>query len=317
MHMTYNYWDTVLDSEYHKEYFANIVKFVNKVYKEKTIFPPKARILSALDITDYNDTMTGTIPQVDCIILTSDDKIYKTTYNLNSKYLKQDGSYYTTSNSKEPLGATLIEVKMPSGTTASSYFSSRFSSNYSTMDANPNYATSGCGICVTASSTAKTLNVPDPTDNTKTLCTIEYSTNGIKFIYNKPKMLENIINVAVGSTEKLNCISDTYENMKLNIVKEYGGSYSNTISDTSRLWNSVCYGNDKFVAVATGTNYFAYSTDGITWTEAKISNTIRNWNSICYGNDKFVAVADSGYFAYSTGVLNEIPSDAIILNPTT
>ena len=53
--MTYNYWDTVLDSEYHKEYFANIVKFVNKVYKEKTIFPPKTRILSALDITDYND----------------------------------------------------------------------------------------------------------------------------------------------------------------------------------------------------------------------------------------------------------------------
>ena len=55
MHMTYNYWDTILDSEYHKEYFANIVKFVNKVYKEKTIFPPKSRILSALDITDYND----------------------------------------------------------------------------------------------------------------------------------------------------------------------------------------------------------------------------------------------------------------------
>lgn len=53
--MIYNYWDTVLDSEYHKEYFANIVKFVNKVYKEKTIFPPKTRILSALDITDYND----------------------------------------------------------------------------------------------------------------------------------------------------------------------------------------------------------------------------------------------------------------------
>lgn len=55
MHMTNNYWDTVLDSEYHKEYFANVVKFVNKIYKEKTIFPPKTRILSALDITDYND----------------------------------------------------------------------------------------------------------------------------------------------------------------------------------------------------------------------------------------------------------------------
>ncbi len=266
------------------------------------------------DITDYNDTMTGTIPQVDCIILTTDDKIYKTTYNLNSKYLKQDGSYYTTSNSKEPLGATLIEVKMPSGTTASSYFSSRFSSNYSTMDANPNYATSGCGICVTASSTAKTLNVPDPTDNTKTLCTIEYSTNGIKFIYNKPKMLDNIINVAVGSTDKLNCISDTYENMKLNIVKEYGGSYSNNISSTSRQWWSVCYGNGKFVVVGynvdskwsliTG-NDFAYSTDGIHWTEGTISSTSRQWRSVCYGNGKFVTVAyNTNYFAYSTDGIN-------------
>ena len=41
MHMTYNYWDTVLDSEYHKEYFANIVKFVNTVYKEKKILGKK------------------------------------------------------------------------------------------------------------------------------------------------------------------------------------------------------------------------------------------------------------------------------------
>lgn len=55
MHMTDNYWDTILDSEYHKEYFCNIVKFINKVYKEKEIFPPKSKILSALNITDYND----------------------------------------------------------------------------------------------------------------------------------------------------------------------------------------------------------------------------------------------------------------------
>lgn len=53
--MTNNYWDIVLKEEYEKEYFKNIVDFVNKVYKEKTIFPPKARILSALNITDYKD----------------------------------------------------------------------------------------------------------------------------------------------------------------------------------------------------------------------------------------------------------------------
>ena len=96
-----------------------------------------------------------------------------------------------------------------------------------------------------------------------------------------------------------------------------------TISETSGPWSSVCYGNGKFVAICgyifaeQSSNAFAYSTDGINWTEGTISETSRNWNSICYGNDKFVAVADSGYFAYSTGVLNEIPSDAIILNPTT
>ena len=53
--MTNNYWDIILNEEYNKDYFKNIVSFVNKVYKEKEIFPPKERILSALNITDYKD----------------------------------------------------------------------------------------------------------------------------------------------------------------------------------------------------------------------------------------------------------------------
>ena len=61
-----------------------------------------------------------------------------------------------------------------------------------------------------------------------------------------------------------------------------------TISDTNRDWRSVCYGNGKFVTVAFNTNYFAYSTDGITWTEGTISGTSRNWYSVCYGNGKFI-----------------------------
>ena len=90
-------------------------------------------------------------------------------------------------------------------------------------------------------------------------------------------------------------------------------SYSN-----SRSWTSVCYGNGKFVAVAgNNSKYFAYSTDGINWTEGTISSTSRSWRSVCYGNDKFVTVAEStNYYAYSNGILNEIPSDAVILNPT-
>ena len=74
-----------------------------------------------------------------------------------------------------------------------------------------------------------------------------------------------------------------------------------TISNTSRSWHSVCYGNDKYVAVGYNSNTFAYSTDGINWTEGTISSTSRNWWSVCYGNGKYVTVVNgSNYFAYST-----------------
>ncbi len=76
-----------------------------------------------------------------------------------------------------------------------------------------------------------------------------------------------------------------------------------TISDTNRDWYSVCYGNDKFVAVASNTNVFAYSTDGITWKEGNLPVNAE-WSSICYGNGKFVAVGSSNVFAYSTDGIN-------------
>ena len=135
------------------------------------------------ELSEFDDTMTGTIPQLDCIIKTTDNKIYKTTYNLNSTYTKPDGTLYTTTDSKEPLGATMMEKIVP-------------------------------------------------------------------------------------QTDKIT---------------------EGNLSD--RSWKSVCYGNDKFVAVASDDNMFAYSTDGITWTEGTISNTSRYWYSVCYGNGKFVAVA--------------------------
>ena len=66
-----------------------------------------------------------------------------------------------------------------------------------------------------------------------------------------------------------------------------------TISDTSRNWNSVCYGNGKFIAIASST-VFAYSTDGINWTEGIISDTSRNCQSVCYGNSSLnISYGDS------------------------
>lgn len=55
MELVGNSWDKVLDEEYHQEYFKNIVKFINKEYKERVVFPPKSRILRALNLTDYQD----------------------------------------------------------------------------------------------------------------------------------------------------------------------------------------------------------------------------------------------------------------------
>ena len=60
-------------------------------------------------------------------------------------------------------------------------------------------------------------------------------------------------------------------------------------------WRSVCYGNDKYVAVAGDpgrSSIFAYSTDGIDWTQGNMP-TGNSWTSVCYGNDKYVAIARS------------------------
>ena len=83
-----------------------------------------------------------------------------------------------------------------------------------------------------------------------------------------------------------------------------------TISGSNiTVWDSICYGNGKFVAVSgNGSNNFAYSTDGINWTKGTISSISRNWNSICYGNNKFIIVSNDTnggkYFAYSTDGIN-------------
>ena len=74
-----------------------------------------------------------------------------------------------------------------------------------------------------------------------------------------------------------------------------------SILPSSQPWNSVCYGNDKYVAVAGGTTNMAYSTDGINWIEGNMPSN-NSWDSVCYGNGKYVAVAynHTNIYAYST-----------------
>ena len=76
---------------------------------------------------------------------------------------------------------------------------------------------------------------------------------------------------------------------------------------SSANWESVIYGDGKFVAIAENSNKAAYSTDGINWTASTLP-TSTYWESVTYGNGKFIAVIDgsrySNKIAYSTDGIN-------------
>ena len=50
-----NDWDSVLESEFKKDYFYNLLKFVQGEYDRKTIFPPKKEVFKAFRYTPYKD----------------------------------------------------------------------------------------------------------------------------------------------------------------------------------------------------------------------------------------------------------------------
>ena len=50
-----NSWDLYLKDEFEKDYFKELIKFVNKEYKEKTIYPPKSEIFRAFRYTKYEN----------------------------------------------------------------------------------------------------------------------------------------------------------------------------------------------------------------------------------------------------------------------
>ena len=49
-----NGWDNLLKSEYTKEYFLNLEKFVSNEYKTKTIYPKMSEIFKAFQETPYD-----------------------------------------------------------------------------------------------------------------------------------------------------------------------------------------------------------------------------------------------------------------------
>ena len=66
---------------------------------------------------------------------------------------------------------------------------------------------------------------------------------------------------------------------------------------STQWWWPICYGNGKYVAIVIDADVFAYSSDGITWTQGTMPSS-QKWYFICYGNDKFIAVSNGSRFAY-------------------
>ena len=50
-----NKWDSILKEEFNKDYFKELMKFLNKENKSKTIFPKSIDLFKALKLTDYDD----------------------------------------------------------------------------------------------------------------------------------------------------------------------------------------------------------------------------------------------------------------------
>ena len=91
--------------------------------------------------------------------------------------------------------------------------------------------------------------------------------------------------------------------------------WSKSKMPSSNWWTSICYGDGRFVAVASDSTKAAYSTDGITWKEKYMLNPSSPWQSVCYGKGKFVAVAygsDKAARSYSelNWMISSMPSSA-------
>ena len=50
-----NDWDNILENEFKKDYFYNLLKFMQKEYASKTIYPPKKDVFKAFRYTPYKN----------------------------------------------------------------------------------------------------------------------------------------------------------------------------------------------------------------------------------------------------------------------
>lgn len=100
-----------------------------------------------------------------------------------------------------------------------------------------------------------------------------------------------------------------YDSSKVVYSKDGGKTWASASLPETANWESISFGEGRFVAVANGqvdstqnTNnscsLSAYSTDGITWTHVSLP-IAGYWNAVEYGDESFIALG-GGYVARST-----------------
>lgn len=58
-----NDWDELLQEEYKKDYFQNMIRFLDMEYRREDVFPPRADVFNALSYTSYKDTKVVIVGQ--------------------------------------------------------------------------------------------------------------------------------------------------------------------------------------------------------------------------------------------------------------
>lgn len=76
-------------------------------------------------------------------------------------------------------------------------------------------------------------------------------------------------------------------NIRIEEVRDF-----NYLWGSDSVWNSVSFGDGKFVAVGDGA--VMYSINAVDWIRGSPSSELNSWREVVYANDKFVAVASTG-----------------------
>ena len=259
------------------------------------------------DSATFSDNATGSIPQIDAIIKTTDGKIYKATQNLNSTYTDYDGNKTTTTNAAEPVGASVCEKFVKE-------YEWKNQENTNNAQAKVVY---GNGIYLSSTVLNQIAINPDNSkySDYRNIC---YSKNGKKW---NPILLDNIIEAKFPNINEYVISDICYGNGKfvIAIIADAGhllfGYSTNAIDWTVNQFNGLpnnylinvikfCYGNNKYSGLAmisidngSSYNYYSiYSTDGINWNSNIVKTDVTNKNSIdlicdiCYGNNKFISI---------------------------